>query len=155
MNLCSLAFHTRQRHIGCRKTFQSESFYKWNETIWRRIAAKKQKLALTYAMAGRHIVLKSKQPSQDINQDIRLRIKSLYVLQIGIYSPDWNLHFILHRLTFSAMKLVRNMGINSYTNSLTVVFLNIMKKKSLNSLLNYIEFLVLPFSLFLLFILIK
>lgn len=50
--------------------------------------AKQQKLALTRPMAGRHIVLKSKQPSQDLNQDIRLRIKCLYAPQISIYSPD-------------------------------------------------------------------
>ncbi len=57
--------------------------------------AKQQKLALTRPMAGRHIVLKSKRPFQDLNQDI------IYVPQISIYSPDWNLHFNLHRFCFN------------------------------------------------------
>lgn len=47
--------------------------------------AKQQKLARTCPMEGRHIVFKSKQPSQDLSQDIRLKIKHLYVAQIGIY----------------------------------------------------------------------
>ncbi len=59
--------------------------------------AKQQKLALTRPMAGRHIALKSKQTSQYI----RLRIKCLYVPQIGIYFPNWNLHFNLHKFSFN------------------------------------------------------
>lgn len=51
--------------------------------------AKHLELALTRPVAGRHIVLKSKQPSQDLNQDIRFRTKHLF------HTPNWYLFFRL------------------------------------------------------------